>query len=61
VETPTQILEEYNRFLFRKDEAIALRIKNELAIATLFGVDSEGLLLTSQGSFAWGDAEWVIH
>jgi BirA family transcriptional regulator, biotin operon repressor / biotin---[acetyl-CoA-carboxylase] ligase len=60
INAPAQILEEYNRFLFRKNEAIALRVKNELVIATLFGVDAEGQLLTSQGSFTWRDSEWVI-
>jgi BirA family biotin operon repressor/biotin-[acetyl-CoA-carboxylase] ligase len=61
INDPIQILEEYNQFLFRKGEAITLRIKNELLVVTLQGVDQEGQLVTSQGSFAWGDSEWVIH
>ena len=58
---PKQILEDYNLFLYKKNQPIALRVKTELIIVTLFGVDHHGLLLTSQGSFAWNDIEWVIQ
>jgi BirA family transcriptional regulator, biotin operon repressor / biotin---[acetyl-CoA-carboxylase] ligase len=58
---PQIILEDYNRFLFRKNRPITLKIKSELIVTTLNGVDATGLLLTSQGSFAWTDAEWLIH
>jgi BirA family biotin operon repressor/biotin-[acetyl-CoA-carboxylase] ligase len=61
INTPAVILEEYNRYLFRKGEVIALRIKNELLVVTLLGVDQAGQLLTSEGSFSWNDSEWVIH
>ena len=58
---PDQILEDYNLFLYKKNQPIALRVKTELIIVTLYGVDANGLLLTSQGPFAWKDAEWVIQ
>jgi hypothetical protein len=54
-------LEEDNRFLYKKIQPIALRKNRELIISTLHGVDQNGLLLTSQGSFAWKDVEWMIH
>ncbi len=57
---PDQILEDYNIFLYKKNQPIALRVEKELIIVTLYGVDANGLLLTSQGAFAWKDTEWVI-
>ena len=58
---PEQILTDYNRFLYKKSQPIALKKKSELIICTLEGVDTGGMLLTSQGSFAWHDIEWLIH
>jgi BirA family transcriptional regulator, biotin operon repressor / biotin---[acetyl-CoA-carboxylase] ligase len=58
---PEQILSDYNRFLYKKNQPISLRKKNELIICTLKSVDIGGMLLTSQGSFAWHEVNWVIH
>ncbi len=58
---PGQILEDYNEFLYKKNQPIALRVGSELVIVTLQGVDANGLLLTPQGPFAWKDTEWVVH
>jgi BirA family biotin operon repressor/biotin-[acetyl-CoA-carboxylase] ligase len=57
---PAQILLDYNEHLFKRNQPIALRKENELIIATLFGVDADGLLLTSQGSFTWREVEWIV-
>ena len=58
---PVQILDDYNLFLYKKNRPVALRKEGNLIIVTLHGVDPGGLLLTSQGSFAWKDVEWVIR
>jgi BirA family biotin operon repressor/biotin-[acetyl-CoA-carboxylase] ligase len=58
---PEQILTDYNCYLYKKYQPIALRKKSELIICTLQGVDAGGMLLTSQGPFAWTDVEWMIH
>jgi len=58
---PGKILEGYNQSLYKLQEPIALRYKKELIIATLLGVDAAGLLITSQGSFAWGDVEFIVN
>jgi BirA family transcriptional regulator, biotin operon repressor / biotin---[acetyl-CoA-carboxylase] ligase len=57
---PDNILEDYNRVLYKLNQPIILRIKQELIVATLLGVNESGLLLTSLGNFAWGEADWVI-
>ena len=58
---PDNILEDYNRVLYKLNQPIVLRIKQELIVVTLLGVDESGLLLTSHGNFAWGETEWVFE
>ena len=57
---PENTLRDYNLVLYKINQPIALREKEELIIATLLGVDSSGLLLTSQGNFNWGEVEWIV-
>jgi BirA family biotin operon repressor/biotin-[acetyl-CoA-carboxylase] ligase len=59
-ENPSSILLDYNRVLYKINQPIALKEKQELIIATLLGVDESGLLLTSQGKFSWGETVWVF-
>ena len=59
-EDPERILSDYNRSLYKIQQPVALKNKEELIVATLLGVDASGLLLTSQGSFAWKETEFVM-
>jgi BirA family biotin operon repressor/biotin-[acetyl-CoA-carboxylase] ligase len=56
---PDQILVNYNQSLYKRNQPIALRKGRERVISTLIGVDASGLLLTDQGSFSWGEVEFV--
>jgi BirA family biotin operon repressor/biotin-[acetyl-CoA-carboxylase] ligase len=58
---PERILKDYNRSLYKINQPIALKAKNEMIIVTVQGVDADGLLLTNQGSFQWKDSEWIIR
>jgi BirA family transcriptional regulator, biotin operon repressor / biotin---[acetyl-CoA-carboxylase] ligase len=58
---PQQILGDYNQSLYKINQPIALRKEKELTIATLLGVDAAGRLQTSQGSFSWGEVEFVVN
>jgi BirA family transcriptional regulator, biotin operon repressor / biotin---[acetyl-CoA-carboxylase] ligase len=57
---PENILRDYNLVLYKINQPIALKGKKELVIATLLGVDESGLLVTSEGRFAWGEMQWVF-
>jgi BirA family biotin operon repressor/biotin-[acetyl-CoA-carboxylase] ligase len=58
---PEHILEEYNESLYKRNQPVALKVKNEMIVDTLKGVDADGLLLTSQGAFTWNESEWIIR
>jgi BirA family biotin operon repressor/biotin-[acetyl-CoA-carboxylase] ligase len=58
---PDQILRDYNHLLYKRKHPIALKKGTELIVATLIGTDHTGLLLTDQGSFSWGEVEFVIR
>ena len=56
------LLEEYNRHLFRRNERVHLRKGNITFEATIKGVNEHGQLLVDnalQDSFSFGEVEWV--
>jgi BirA family biotin operon repressor/biotin-[acetyl-CoA-carboxylase] ligase len=57
---PERILKEYNVCLYKRNQPVVLKVNNELIVVTVLSVNAEGLLLTSQGPFAWKDSEWII-
>ncbi len=56
-----KILQEFNTYLYKKDEIITLKKGNELFVTLLKGVDARGHLLTEAGSFSAGEIQWVIN
>jgi len=59
-ENPEQALPEYNRFLYKKDQLLAITKGNEKMITCITGVDAMGYLITDLGSFAPGEVQWVV-
>jgi BirA family transcriptional regulator, biotin operon repressor / biotin---[acetyl-CoA-carboxylase] ligase len=58
----TQILEEYNSFLFKKDEIVSLRFKGETLETKIKEVTIDGILITEDHitrHFEWGEVEWL--
>ncbi len=58
--TPDQILHGLNDSLYKKDQVITLRKNDELIVSFLKAVDSNGLLITEDGSFRSGEVEWIV-
>jgi BirA family biotin operon repressor/biotin-[acetyl-CoA-carboxylase] ligase len=57
---PDAILKNYNRFLYRRGQAITLRRGDETFETRIAGVSAEGLLIAEDGrQFAWGEVEFV--
>ena len=59
--TPDQILRGLNDSLYKKDQVIALRKNDELFVTVLKAVDSNGLLITEDGTFKSGEVEWIVE
>jgi BirA family biotin operon repressor/biotin-[acetyl-CoA-carboxylase] ligase len=57
--TPDQILRGLNDALYKKDQVITLKKKNEIIVTVLKAVDSNGFLITEGGIFKSGEVEWV--
>jgi BirA family biotin operon repressor/biotin-[acetyl-CoA-carboxylase] ligase len=57
---PSQILADYNRSLYKKGQPIVLKTEHEMIITDLKGVDDSGKLFTENGSFSYGEVEWII-
>jgi BirA family transcriptional regulator, biotin operon repressor / biotin---[acetyl-CoA-carboxylase] ligase len=58
--TPDQILRRLNDSLYKKDQVIALKKNDELIVSVLKAVDSNGLLITKDGTFKSGEVEWIV-
>ena len=58
--TPDQILRRLNDSLYKKDQVIALKKNDELIVSVLKAVDSNGLLITEDGTFKSGEVEWIV-
>ena len=58
---PDQILKDFNEFLYKKDEIIALRIKGELIVSALKNVEDDGRLVTEGGCYHLGEAEFLVN
>ncbi len=59
-ETPDQILLRLNDSLYKKDQVITLRKNDELFVSVLKAVDSNGFLITEDGTFKSGEVEWIV-
>ena len=59
-ETPDQILFRFNDSLYKKDQVITFRKNDELFVSVLKAVDSNGLLITEDGTFKSGEVEWIV-
>ena len=58
--TPDQILLRLNDSLYKKDQVITLKKNDELFVSVLKAVDSNGLLITEDGTFKSGEVEWIV-
>ena len=58
--TPDLILHGLNDSLYKKEQVITLRKNDELFVSFLKAVDSNGLLITEDGSFTSGEVEWIV-
>jgi BirA family biotin operon repressor/biotin-[acetyl-CoA-carboxylase] ligase len=57
---PDRIIHDYNQSLYKRNQSVALRKGNELLIATISAVDTDGILHTDNGSFHSGDIQFVV-
>ena len=58
--TPDQILRALNDSLYKKDQIISLKKNDEIFVTELKAVDSTGLLITEDGSFKYGEVEFIV-
>ena len=58
--TPDQILLRLNDSLYKKDQVITLKKNDELFVSVLKAVDSNGFLITEDGTFKSGEVEWIV-
>ncbi len=58
---PSDILNEFNQILYKRNESIVIKKGNELISANLIGVKDTGELLTDIGSFAVGEIEIMFR
>ncbi len=59
----TQLLESYNKHLFKRNEEVKLKKKNMAFTCSIKGVNERGELLVdgyAQDSFLWGEVEWQL-
>jgi BirA family biotin operon repressor/biotin-[acetyl-CoA-carboxylase] ligase len=57
---PEQVLKDFNQFLYKKDQVIALKKGGELFVTVLKGVDANGSLITEDGKFTFGEVEFIV-
>ena len=57
---PEEILMDFNQNLYKKDFTVDLKMGRDLFETRILGVDSKGSLLTTNGSFNWGEVEWIV-
>jgi BirA family biotin operon repressor/biotin-[acetyl-CoA-carboxylase] ligase len=57
---PDQILRRLNDSLYKKDQVITLRKNDELFVSVLKAVDSNGSLITEDGTFKLGEVEFIV-
>ena len=57
---PDQILWDFNQFLYKKNQLVAIKKGNERFVTRLIGVDAMGSLLTDMGSFAPGAVQIIV-
>jgi BirA family transcriptional regulator, biotin operon repressor / biotin---[acetyl-CoA-carboxylase] ligase len=58
---PDKILSGFNQSLYRRNQIIALKKRHELFVTRLESVDSRGALITADGSFNLGEAEFMMN
>ncbi len=58
---PMKILEDFNHVLYKNGETVALKKGDELIVATLKGVNEQGLLWTDAGTFTFGEVAFVVN
>ncbi|WP_228733179.1 MULTISPECIES: biotin--[acetyl-CoA-carboxylase] ligase [Hydrotalea] len=59
----TEILQQYNNYLYKKGAMVKLKKNNAVFTTTIQGVDQSGNLLTGNtftNSFSFGEVEWII-
>ena len=58
-----QIMSEYNKFLYKKDEKVKLKKGSAVFETSIVGVDKQGVLITQDSierNFQFGEVEWIF-
>ena len=58
---PMKILEDFNHVLYKNGQTVGLKKGDELIVASLQGVNDQGLLLTDSGTFTFGEVSFVVN
>ena len=57
---PDQILNDFNQFLYKRNQPIPLKRENEIIITEITGVNEMGHLITGDGIYNLGEVEFIV-